>query len=191
MKHTLIPIVFLLITSLGLADETYNIHQSKLTNSFSVDCGFGLGLLGYECDAGLTYRIDATFYGLRYLTSGDIKGLEIGPFGGVITHFKRPLESIWEIDAYVGRIAFDRGFNARALVGLCLTGGTLRGNFISNDGSYDHYASLQETVIGISTQGQLTYIPLDYVGVSLSYFANFNSKKIFRGFIFSVQITIH
>jgi hypothetical protein len=190
MRILALVFLFAIIISVGVARNNVDSIQTTPQNLFSFDADLGIGLLGVTYNAGISYRMSNTFVGARYLHSHQITA-ELGPFGGGDTHFQRPIESIWEIDGYIGRTVFDRGFRASALIGLCVTGGILRGNFISTDNIYDQYESLEKTVIGIPIQAQLTYIPEDYVGVSVSYFANFNSKKTFRGLLLSLNITVH
>ena len=188
MKKFLVLLAFAFVSAPMLAEGEDSLKSSHY---FSIDGGFGMGILGFQYNAGLAYRLDATLVGMRFLRTGGVKGIELGSFGGGTTQYQRPVESISELCAYIGRSASDKGFRATALVGLAFTSGTLRGNFIRNDGSYDHFETNQIQHFTVPVEGQLTFIPYDYFGINLSYYINLNLAKSCRGFSFGVQYTLH
>jgi hypothetical protein len=185
MNTCILSVLLVILVTVGHANANVDTLRDTSPAFVSIDADFGLGLLGIAYDAGISYRDGSTLLGLRVLHTHEI---EISTIGGY-TVGKRPLETVWEVETYFGRTAFDRGLRATALAGLSVTSGTQRGNIIP--GSPYEYRPLKSTVIGIPVQGQITYIPYDYFGITLMYFVNFNFRKTFRGFVFGAQAILH
>jgi hypothetical protein len=189
MKLVLLASLSSLIVATTFAQQKQESYE--IPRYYFLAGGIGIGLLDYEYNLGVGYRDHGTLFGVNVLRSGGITGIEIGPFGGGTTHFKRPVESITEAYAYVGRTAFDKGFQATATVGLGFSTGIVRGNFLYNDGGHDHFEELHIAHIVLPVDGQIAFVPSDRYAIFVSYHASFNAVKTYRGFIFGVQYTLY
>jgi uncharacterized membrane protein len=152
--------------------------------------GLGFGLLDYEYNLGLGYRDHATVLGVHLLRSGEIKPIEIS-FAGGGSNSKRPIESITETYAYIGRTAFDKGFQATATIGLGFSTGIVRGDFLYSEDGHDYFENLHIAHIIIPLEGQIAFIPSDGYAIVLSYRASFNAVKTYHGLILGVQFALH
>ena len=176
-----------------LSSEPVFSNSTSPTDSIrtgpSLDVSGGFGLFGIVYDLAVEYQSETMLYGVRSLGSNEIT-FELA---GLSTE-SRPLESVWEVDAYLGKHFSFPGFRLSGLVGLSITGGIQRGDLVSSInflGVRNQYESLEGTVIGVPIQGQVRIMPDDHFGISISYLININSRKTFRGFIFALQLSAH
>ena len=160
--------------------------------------GAGFGILGFEDDAGIFYQNANTFVGIRYLRSHEMD-FRFDPLGGSASGGDRPLESVWEIDTYVGQKFLDRDFTLSILAGVCVLGGVQRGKLIRASGfefapgQYDfkdEYQYLDNVALGIPVEARLGYTPWQYYDFGISYFVDINSRKTFSGLLISFRVLI-
>ena len=158
--------------------------------------GAGFGVLGFTYDVGTFYQNERTIFGIRYLRSHNID-INSGLFGESVND--RPLESIWEIDSYVGKKFFDRGFTFSIQGGVCVLGGIQRGKPIPKTppvipidqfNGYNEHESLKQLAIGVPIEVRLGFTPWQYYDFGISYYININSRKIFNGFLVSFRILV-
>jgi hypothetical protein len=190
MKKYLFLILLATGTSSGFQLPSADSLQSNQP-SLSGKVRVGSGLFGLVYDCGVFYNAGKNLVAVRYLASRQLEFPLIGAAeAGPPT--PRPLESIWEIAALVGRSISDKGVVLSAFAGISITGGVRRGNLISHDNTNNHdvYESLNTTAIGVPILGELAIYPTRYVGLSASYIANINEKREFGGFVFGLVVTI-
>jgi hypothetical protein len=168
------------------ADSLIDHENSTLV----INAGVGAGFYNLFYDFGAKYKKNNSIYGLRYFTSREVV-YELAFAGN--PGFNRPLENIWEVDAFIGKEYYDKGFTASFLTGLSIVGGTIRGKLLHEYDSYspyNEYEYLDNTVIGIPLEARISYSTLQYIDIGVSGFININQKGIIKSLTLSVQFML-
>ena len=193
LAHILLLILFSVPAYAQLSNR--DTTTSQVAPMIRLHAGAGFGVLGFTYDIGTFYQDVHTIVGIRYLRSHNID-INYGLGGESV--MDRPLESIWEIDSYIGKKFFDRGFTISALGGVCVLGGIQRGKPIytartiipTDQPGYNEYQPLNKLAIGIPIETRVGFTPWQYYDLGISYFININSRKTFNGLFVSFRILI-
>ena len=196
ITRILILLEFLLCFFVHAQPNGPDVTLDHTPSVFWLNGGAGFGLLGFTYDGGAYYQNEKTIVGLRYLRTDQIS-LELWSEQDI--GIPRPLESVWEIDAFVGKKFFDRGFTISLITGINISGGIQRGNLIKLHGwdntndtysSYDEYQHLTRIALGLPIEVRLAYTPWQYYDLGISYIININSRKSLTGFLVSFRILL-
>ena len=191
-KRLLIASLCNLISCCVLAATGINLDTSRMnTDHFVLSFDAGLGLLGTEYQAGASYGWSSNIVGIRYLRTDQLT-FELALAGTPNPGYPRPIESIWSIDAYIGKKYISRDIAISLTAGIGILGGIQRGKIIGQEegSSYTQYERLVSTTYEVPFEGRLSYVPWDYAECGISYLYSFNPKKDYKSIFFSFKFLL-
>ena len=148
----------------------------------SVHDGLGSNQAPPSFGLSLCYQSGKSLFSFQYLLSKEFQALRT----------YSPSETVWDCGILYGRIAKASYGFASISTGISLVGGVRRGRYLSSSGGWflgtNYYEQDNFVTVGIPVEGQLFWIPLNFLGIGLYGFANLNTEKSFIGALLCIQL---
>jgi hypothetical protein len=184
-KWVLLLTVITAVTAVGSEKDslaTRNPHFGMTVNG-------GFGILGVEYDGGLYYEYASTVVGIRYLKTHAIT-VELRFEGTTTKGLARPIESIWAIDAYVGKKFYSRNFAVSFWAGAGMLAGIQRGELLTApvDPQFEEHKRLDQRTYEVPLEARFSYTPWEYYDLGVSYMVSLNPRKTYSGVLVSLRV---
>jgi len=145
--------------------------------------GGGVGTLGtadgglVNINASLNYSKNDRIFKFRGILAEEL--VVLGP---------RPNDEVWELGLLYGGHSTKGKVSVSYLAGISYTGGIYKGDLLDSDMLNDYYEEITFETVGIPLEIQLDINALEFIGFSVTIYADINPDKSYTGINLNILI---